>query len=292
MSWLLLDVGNTVLKWALLPAAGPWPSGAAAASGQDPAGQPLRGSQALDIPGLQARVAAELSQALAQAARHPAAPVSAASWGCAVAAADKVAAIEEAVRAAGWQGVEWLGAAARFDHDAIVLRNGYRDPLQLGADRWHALIGARARFARGALAVINAGTATTIDGLGEDGDFLGGVIAPGLELMRASLAQGTARLPLAAGDYVEHPDNTEDAIRTGILDAQLGLIDRRVRRIGERAGGAVQLVFSGGNGARLMALLQSQRRLGTMALEPDLVLLGLWHRARARAAEAISKPIP
>ncbi|SPE25660.1 hypothetical protein SBBP1_310021 [Burkholderiales bacterium] len=70
------------------------------------------------------------------------------------------------------------------------------------------------------------------------------------------------------------------------------MIERRARRIGEHAGGTVQLVLSGGNGARLLALLQAQPGLGTMALEPDLVLLGLWHRARARAADAIANRTP
>ncbi|SPE25658.1 exported hypothetical protein [Burkholderiales bacterium] len=190
MSWLLLDVGNTALKWALVPAAAASSlSPGSGARDQLAAGQQLQGTLAIDTPGLQARVAAALGHALSLAAGPPGGRVPEASWGCAVAAADKVGAIEEAIHAAGLPAVEWLGAAAGFDHDRIVLRNCYRDPLQLGPDRWHALIGARARFAHGTLAVINAGTATTIDGLGEDGAFFGGVIVPGLELMRASLAR-------------------------------------------------------------------------------------------------------
>jgi len=288
MSWLLLDIGNTALKWALVPAAAAsWPSGS-----QDPSGAHLRGALAIDTPGLQAQLAAQLGRALAPAAGRPGMPMPTASWGCTVAAPDTVDAIDAALRAAAMPAAVWLAAAEHFNHDGIVLRNGYRDPLQLGPDRWHALIGARARVARGTLAVINAGTATTIDGLAEDGRFFGGVIVPGLELMRASLAQGTARLPLARGDYVAHPIDTDDAIRTGILDAQLGLIDRRVQRIRAHAGAPVQLVLSGGNGAWLLALLQAQAGFGTMALEPDLVLLGLWHRARARAADAIANRTP
>ncbi len=282
MSWLLLDAGNTALKWELTcPAAARWreadtPEAATAHAN-------LRGSIAMDDPQLAAKLLAELERA-----GTPTSIV-----GCAVTSEERVDAIDAAMRAAGLQKVQWLGAAAQFDHDGIRLRNSYRNPLQLGPDRWHALIGARARFPQGVLAVINAGTATTVDGLNEDGRFVGGIIAPGIDLMRTSLAQGTARLPLAAGEYVAHPDNSDDAICTGILDAQIGLIERRVRRIRERAGALVQVVLSGGRGPDLFALLRVQAGFGTMiAHEPDLVLRGLWHRARALASEAATNRVP
>lgn len=294
MSWLLLDAGNTALKWALVPAAAAsWPAGGNASRGEDPVASPVQGTLAIDTPALQAALCAELGRALGPSAgRRPGVGAPTAAFGCTVAATDKVQATDAAIRAAGLPAIQWLGAAAVFDHEGIVLRNGYRNPAQLGPDRWHALIGARARYLHGTLAVINAGTATTIDGLGEDGRFLGGVIVPGIELMRASLAQRTARLPLAAGAYVAHPANTDDAIRTGILDAQLGAIERRVQRIGEHAGAAVQVVLSGGNGATLFALLREQAGFGAMALEPDLVLLGLWHRARAQGPGATASRTP
>lgn len=282
MSWLLLDAGNTALKWELTcPAAARWreadtPEAATAHANR-------RGSIAMDDPQLAAKLLAELERA-----GTPTSIV-----GCAVTSEERVDAIDAAMRAAGLQKVQWLGAAAQFDHDGIRLRNSYRNPLQLGPDRWHALIGARARFPQGVLAVINAGTATTVDGLNEDGRFVGGIIAPGIDLMRTSLAQGTARLPLAAGEYVAHPDNSDDAICTGILDAQIGLIERRVRRIRERAGALVQVVLSGGRGPDLFALLRVQAGFGTMiAHEPDLVLRGLWHRARALASEAATNRVP
>jgi len=281
VSWLLLDAGNTALKWELTcPAAAQWreadtPEAATAHANR-------RGSIAMDDPQLAAKLLTELKRA-----DTPTAIV-----GCAVASEERVNAIDAAFRAASSQKVQWLGAAAQFDHDGITLRNSYRNPLQLGPDRWHALIGARARFPQGVLAVINAGTATTVDGLNEDGRFVGGVIAPGIDLMRTSLAQGTARLPLAAGEYVAHPDNSDDAICTGILDAQIGLIERRVRRIREQAGALVHVVLSGGRGPDLFALLRAQAGFGTMiAHEPDLVLRGLWHRARALASDAVTNRV-
>ena len=70
------------------------------------------------------------------------------------------------------------------------VRNGYGKPAQLGADRWAALVAARS-LVRGACLVVVAGTATTVDALKSDGTFAGGLILPGLELMKRSLAQST-----------------------------------------------------------------------------------------------------
>ncbi len=286
MSWLLLDAGNTALKWALVSGAlAQWPESAPMKAAEPQHGY-LRGSVAID--------AAELPDAIARACAGSSglgdAPAPAAVFGCAVTATTRVDAIDAALQAAGAGAAQWLGATGSFAHDGIDIRNSYRDPGQLGADRWHALIGARARFPRGNLVVVCAGTATTVDGLLADGTFLGGVIGPGVELMRASLAGGTARLPLAAGEYAMHPDNTDDAIRTGILDAQLGLIERRVRRLRETAGAQPLLVVSGGHGAALAVHLAKQHGSGGVALEPYLVLRGLWHRARAQIAAATAPP--
>jgi type III pantothenate kinase len=288
VSWLLLDAGNTALKWTLVSGAlAQWPE-IAPMNGAEPQQGYLRGSIAIDAAGLPEAIA----QACAGSPVLGDAPAPAEVFGCAVTATTRVDAIDAALQAAGAGAAQWLGASGRFAHDGIDLRNAYRDPGQLGADRWHALIGARARFPRGNLVVVCAGTATTVDGLLADGTFCGGVIGPGVELMRASLAGGTARLPLAGGQYTLHPDNTDDAIRTGILDAQLGLIDRRVRRLREAAGAQPLLVVSGGHGAALASHLANHHGSSGVALEPDLVLRGLWHRARAHIAAATAPPAP
>jgi len=103
--------------------------------------------------------------------------------------------------------------------------NGYGQPMQLGADRWAALIGAWS-ILRGPCLVVTAGTATTVDVLRGDGRFVGGAILPGLELMKRSLARNTAGLPLARGRFAAEPRNTADAIETGCLLAQVGAIER------------------------------------------------------------------
>ena len=132
--------------------------------------------------------------------------------------------------------------------------NGYDDPARLGADRWAALIGARSLHAGPAL-VVMAGTATTIDVLEADGRFRGGLILPGLELMRRSLARNTAGLPEACGVYREIPTNTDDAIDSGILHATLGAIERMAAAARRPAGADFFCLLSGGAADRLAPLI-------------------------------------
>src|SRR3989449_4806058 len=115
----------------------------------------------------------------------------------------------------------WIKAKRR----ECGVTNGYRQPDQLGPDRWAALIGAWS-ILRGPCLVVTAGTATTVDVLRGDGRFVGGVILPGLDLMKRSLARNTAELPLARGRFSAEPRNTADAIETGCLLAQAGAIER------------------------------------------------------------------
>ena len=109
------------------------------------------------------------------------------------------------------------------------MRNRYRNPTQLGSDRFAAALGARALEPGKALVVATCGTATTIDAVSAGGDFLGGMILPGLGLMASSLARHTAQLPqVAAGSAppAGFADNTDDAILSGCLAAQAGAIER------------------------------------------------------------------
>ncbi|HEX8788771.1 MAG TPA: type III pantothenate kinase [Telluria sp.] len=109
------------------------------------------------------------------------------------------------------------------------LRNRYRDPARLGADRFAAALGARALAPGKALVVATCGTATTVDALSREGEFLGGMILPGLGLMLGSLARNTAQLPqVAAGSTLPatFADNTEEAILSGCIAAQVGAIER------------------------------------------------------------------
>lgn len=127
----------------------------------------------------------------------------------------------------------WPLHFVRAETTRCGVQNGYQHPERLGVDRWCALIAAYPLLqARTTSAlVVSAGTATTIDHLDASGRFQGGMILPGVEMMRRSLSQHTAQLPLAQGALVDWPQGTDDAIISGCLNAQLGAIERSFARL-------------------------------------------------------------
>nr|Q479J6.1 RecName: Full=Type III pantothenate kinase; AltName: Full=PanK-III; AltName: Full=Pantothenic acid kinase [Dechloromonas aromatica RCB] len=148
--------------------------------------------------------------------------------------------------------------------------NLYKSPERLGVDRWCALLGARS-LVDSATVVVMAGTATTIDTLDADGNFLGGVIMPGIGLMLRSLAHGTAALPFADGEYATYPRCTDDAIVTGVIDAQAGAIERIFSRLDDPA---ASCLLSGGYAEQIAVHLVVRHRLAD-----NLPLEGLRHLA-------------
>jgi type III pantothenate kinase len=126
----------------------------------------------------------------------------------------------------------------------------YERPRQLGSDRWAALVAARALHS-GPCLVVNAGTATTADLLSAQGEFLGGLILPGVDLMRFVLHEHTGRLPQQEGRFERMPRNTVDAIESGCRHAQAGAVERMYRIAGDQA----QCLVSGGAGPSLMEQL-------------------------------------
>jgi type III pantothenate kinase len=140
----------------------------------------------------------------------------------------------------------WLKGEA----ERCGVKSLYERPEQLGPDRWAALIAARALHP-GPCLVVNAGTATTADVLSAAGEFLGGLILPGVDLMRFVLHEHTGRLPLQEGRFVQTPRNTVDAIETGCRHAQAGAVERMFRV----AGAGAQCLVSGGAGKALVEQL-------------------------------------
>lgn len=148
------------------------------------------------------------------------------------------------------------------------VRNGYSDPVQLGSDRWAALIAAW-HLVRGACLVVNSGTATTIDALSPEGEFVGGLILPGVDLMQRSLRDATARLQAAQmGEYAPFPLNTADALYSGALQASCGAIERQHALLCDSG---APVVLSGGAAAALQDRLNVPLRI-----VDNLVLQGLW----------------
>lgn len=152
------------------------------------------------------------------------------------------------------------------------LHNGYATQDTLGVDRWATAMGAWGLFGQSCL-VVAAGTATTIDIVesvaSDHAVYRGGLILPGLDLMLQSLHQRAARLPQAAGRYRAAPDmadNTHDAITSGVIEATCGAIER----MGQRLPVGAPWVLTGGNAQQLQAVL-GQRA----SVVEDLVLEGL-----------------
>lgn len=218
---LCLDCGNTRLKWGLRRA-GAWLAQGAL---------PLAEAESVD------EVLPERpEQAIACNVAGPAAAQAL------VLAADRLHAP-----------LAWVHAHAR----QCGVSNGYEQPSQLGADRWAALIGARALH-QGPCLVVGAGTATTVDLLDRDGVFRGGLILPGLALMRSALAGNTAGLPDAAGVLRDLPRNTADAIASGCLNATLGAIERFFRQLPDSD---ALCLLTGGAAAELAPHLALPHRL-------------------------------
>lgn len=147
--------------------------------------------------------------------------------------------------------------------------SSYNAPEQLGPDRWAALIGAWHRF-HGPCIVVGAGTTVTVDALSGEGVFLGGLIVPGFELMRESLARNTAQLELQDGDYHYFPDNTANAITSGAINALCGAVERMLRFMQETGEVMPCIVLSGG-----AAGLMEGRLNARVEVVDNLVLEGL-----------------
>ena len=160
------------------------------------------------------------------------------------------------------------------------VKNGYRNPAQLGSDRWAALIGARALHRGRAVLVVCCGTATTIDLLTAQGVFAGGCIMPGVGTMLRSLHEKTAVLPDADGVYVEYPTQTVDAIVSGCQHAQAGAVER-IYDLYRREHSDLLCLVSGGAAKALTPHLAIVFRY-----HENLVLEGLHCLSRALIQEA------
>jgi type III pantothenate kinase len=169
------------------------------------------------------------------------------------------------------------GRAAAFvttGREAGGVRNAYREPQLLGVDRWLAVIAGHAATRR-ACCVADVGTATTFDAVDAHGGHLGGFIIPGPDLMVQSLHGGTADLALrtaASGASGGAPlaDNTRDAIDRGCRLAVAAMIDRGVADVESMLGVPAALLLTGGAASVVAPLLRSPA-----TLVPDLVLRGL-----------------
>ena len=170
-----------------------------------------------------------------------------------------------------------------LDGTALIntISTNYAEPSQLGSDRRAMLIAAHTLYPNKNLLVLGAGTATTIDLLLAGAHHLGGWILPGLSLMKSSLAKGTDRLApsCTAGKETSKLDigiNSEDAIDHGVLMSQLGALELAKAYAHQNNIALDMIVATGGNAQQLM---NYQEQETSIQLIDNLVLKGLliWH---------------
>lgn len=160
----------------------------------------------------------------------------------------------------------WLRTPA----SACGVRNAYAEPERLGVDRFLTMVSAHAE-AHGACVLASAGTALTLDAMTADGRHLGGLIAPGVQLMQQSLLQATARVrPERPGELLELADNTADAVSSGCWQAAVALVERFARRMTQKLEATPTLILAGGDAQQLASMLSLPAHLSQ-----DSVLRGL-----------------
>jgi type III pantothenate kinase len=148
---------------------------------------------------------------------------------------------------------------------ACGVHNSYEQPERLGVDRWLNLIALHHSYPEGGC-VVDCGTAVTIDLLSEQGIHHGGLISPGLQLMKKSLLKGTAQLPFSnQNQRIAPADNTEAAIHSGCMLSIAGLIEHVM------AGQQTSTVILTGGDAGLIA----EQLSIDVIVKNDFVLQGL-----------------
>jgi type III pantothenate kinase len=162
----------------------------------------------------------------------------------------------------------------RSSKHALGVTNSYRDVWRLGADRWVSVVGAHALASR-AVVVANVGTALTIDAVSASGRHRGGAIVPGPRTMVTSLLSGTHGIRRRAeGDRASSQSmfasDTASALAAGARYAAAAFIDRAVLEAQRELKGRPLLILTGGAAPALQRYLKSPARF-----VPDLVLRGL-----------------
>ena len=243
MATLLVDIGNTRLRWCVSD--GIRCDSPAVRDYARPDTADLLSEAWADLP-VQARVV--VSNVAGEAVAHAVSTVARTLWGV---------------------GPEFVKAR----RSACGITNGYTHPERLGSDRWAAMIAAHHLFS-GPKCVVDCGTAATLDVLDAAGKHLGGLILPGLTMMRRALVSGTSDLSMeeapAASPNALLANETSDAIKGGTLYMLIAALDRISEDVASELPDDLCRVITGGDAPALLPLLAYSHHH-----EPDLVLKGL-----------------
>ncbi len=164
-------------------------------------------------------------------------------------------------------GDEWAGVGSRYlGHDMLVVGPGvrtgmalrYENPREIGADRLVNAVAAYER-AQGACVVVDFGTAITYDAISGEGEYLGGIIAPGVEISMEALTERAAKLPKVELGPPRSliGKTTLDAIRSGIVYGYAGQVDGIVRRLRAELGERARTIATGGLAAVIVPFAES-----------------------------------
>lgn len=238
---LLVDIGNSRVKWSMLSSSGRSPTQSTLHRGEE------------DHQALFQRSWGDLERPIALYVAN-------------VGGGSLMAAL------GAWTGRHWGLEPIRLlaQRHCLGVTNAYADPERLGVDRWLALVAAHRAYS-GPLCLLDSGSAITIDGLAADGQHLGGLILPGLRLMREALLQGTSlERTEAASIHTLLARDTATAIAAAAPQACVALVERVCHDIEGSCGSRPRLVVTGGDAPLLLPLWSLP-----VHQEPDLVMQGL-----------------
>jgi type III pantothenate kinase len=165
-------------------------------------------------------------------------------------------------------GREPIAVSAALD---LGIRVAVDNPAEVGADRLANTIAAHAR-AGGPVVVVDFGTATNFDVVSADGDYIGGAIAPGVQLALEALTSRAARLSAVELVVPEHAigKTTIACVQSGALLGYVGLVEGLLARITRELGATPTVIATGGLGA-----IFAEQSPAIDSFEPNLTLDGL-----------------
>ncbi len=187
---------------------------------------------------------------------------------------------------------EYAGMSERYlEGSCLIVGPGLRtgmaiqldNPLELGADRLVNAVAAYERFG-GPCAVADFGTAITFDVVSENGEYLGGVIGPGVEISMAALAERTAKLPpIELGEPLGEPagvigKSTHASLRSGIVYGFAGAVDAIARRVQRELGPETRFIATGGHAAAIVPFCEMIEEIDDLLTLTGLRLI--WDRNR------------
>ncbi len=225
---LLIDIGNTRIKWVL-------------AEHTFVDSQVAHGHVTGDFDGLIDQLVRDVDARLAADDRRLATV-----WVASVGDVGFVQAL--GARAQDHWGAKFEAVSVTADSHGV--RNSYEQPGQMGVDRWVALIAARHHVPDNAVVVVDAGTAITVDTLDRTGVFVGGLILPGAALARRSLLANTDRIHESEEDSEAELSpfgvNTGQCVHRGSRFAAIGGVRLAIERVTNALGEMPEVILCGG----------------------------------------------